>query len=126
MKVAFPTEADLGLDSPVFGHFGSAPFFIIVDSDTGAFESAGNTDLHHAHGQCEPLNALDGRTVDAVVVGGIGGGALQKLGRAGLKTFRAIEGTVQDNLNLLQSGKLPEFGMFQTCAGHGPDGDCSH
>ena len=126
MKIAFPTEADMGLDGPVFGHFCSAPNFIIVDSNSGDFESIGNTDLHHAHGQCEPLRALDGRTVDAVVVGGIGGGALRKLGKAGVKTFRAIEGTVQDNLNLLQSGKLPEFGMFQTCAGHGPDHHCSH
>ncbi|CAB5104325.1 hypothetical protein D3OALGA1CA_4754 [Olavius algarvensis associated proteobacterium Delta 3] len=73
MRIAFPTEADLGLDSPVFGHFGSAPNFIIIDCDTGDFETIGNTDLHHAHGQCEPLRALDGRTVDAVVVGGIEG-----------------------------------------------------
>lgn len=50
MKIAFPTEADMGLDSPVFGHFGSAPNFIIVDSNSGDFESIGKTDLHHAHG----------------------------------------------------------------------------
>ena len=33
MKIAFPTRDNKGMESPVFGHFGSAPHFLIVDSD---------------------------------------------------------------------------------------------
>ena len=34
MKVCFPTETLQGLDSRVYGHFGSAPGFVIVDTGT--------------------------------------------------------------------------------------------
>jgi len=126
MKIAFPTQDNRGMDSPVFGHFGSAPQFIIVDSSSGTFESAENPDREHQHGQCQPLAALSGRTVDAVVVGGIGAGALQKLNTAGIKLYRAVEGTVNENLELVKSGLLPLFTLDQTCAGHSSGLNCIH
>lgn len=126
MKIAFPTAEDRGMESSVFGHFGSAPVFIIVDSETGDFGATPNPDVDHDHGQCQPLNALNGQPVDAVVVGGIGGGALRKLNTSGIKTFRAVEGTVSDNLMLIKDGKLPEFSPFQTCGGHDAKGNCGH
>jgi predicted Fe-Mo cluster-binding NifX family protein len=116
----------MGLDSAVYGHFGTANVFLIVDTDSGEISPAANRDLHHEHGNCRPLAALGGQAVDAVVVGGIGGGALRHLNAAGIKVYRGTEETVARNLVLLRSGKLPEFTMNQTCAGHnGPDG-CHH
>jgi predicted Fe-Mo cluster-binding NifX family protein len=126
MKIAFPAQEDMGLESPVYGHFGSAPFFIIVDSESRDYEATGNPDQAHQHGQCQPLAALSGKPVDAVVVGGIGAGALFKLNAAGIKTFRAVEGTVFDNLSLIQENRLPQFTMEQTCAGHAGGGGCAH
>ena len=127
MIIAFPAKADNGFNSEVFGHFGSAPCFIMVDSEGQTIESAGNADQHHEHGQCRPVAALGGTKVDAVVVGGIGGGALRKLLSAGIKVYRAVEGTVQDNLALINTGQLPEFKMNMTCAGHGNSGHvCAH
>jgi len=126
MKIAFPTTDNQGLNSPVYGHFGSAPFFIITDSDNETFEAVGNPDKDHEHGNCQPLAALGGVKVDAVIVGGIGGGALRKLNQAGINTFRAVEGSVDDNLKLMKTGLLPLFNVNQTCAGHGADGECSH
>ena len=126
MKIAFPTKEEQGMDSSVYGHFGSAPHFIIVDSEKGTFEAAGNPDVFHKHGQCQPLAALSGKPVDAVVVGGIGAGALFKLNNAGIKTYRAVEGTVAENLELIKSGKLPQFLPEHTCAGHAHGGRCAH
>jgi predicted Fe-Mo cluster-binding NifX family protein len=126
MKVAFPSQESAGMVSPVYGHFGSARFFIIVDSATGQIDTADNNDLGHIHGQCQPLAALGGKTVDAVVVGGIGGGALRKLNGAGIAAYRAVEGTVSENLKLFAAGKLPEFKMEHTCSGHGTNGACVH
>lgn len=126
MKIAFPTQIDTGLDSQVFSHFGSARYFIVVDSDSQKFESFENPDAEHAHGQCQPLKALNGQAVDAVVVGGIGGGALNRLNAAGIKIFRAVEGSIHENLQLILSEKLPEFTLLQTCSGHGPGGQCAH
>lgn len=125
MKVCFPTEALQGLESPVYGHFGSAPGFVIVDTDNQQFEEIPNGDLHHAHGMCQPLLALGGRQVDGVVVGGIGLGALMKLQAQGIQVFRAVQGTVKENLGLIRNARLPLFSREHTCAGH-EGGGCSH
>jgi predicted Fe-Mo cluster-binding NifX family protein len=126
MKIAFPSQDDKGLESPVYGHFGTAPFFIVVDDETGAVEAVSNRDMDHNHGQCQPMKALGRTKVDAVVVGGIGAGALNGLLAAGIKSYRAVQGTVADNLKLIKNGSLPQFTINQTCAGHGPGGTCAH
>ncbi|MCF8062247.1 MAG: NifB/NifX family molybdenum-iron cluster-binding protein [Deltaproteobacteria bacterium] len=127
MKIAFPVEENKGLDSPVYGHFGSAPWFVLMDAQGGDLEAVTNEDHHHEHGQCQPGRALGGRPVDAVVVGGIGAGALRKLQAEGVRVFRGVEGSVRENLDLLNSGKLPEFAFEMTCAGHrGGEGGCRH
>ena len=124
MKVCFPIESLQGLDSQVYGHFGTAPGFVIVNTGTMDVEEINNDDLHHAHGMCQPLKALGERKVDAVVVGGIGMGALMKLQAQGISVFRALEGSVGENLRFIQEGKLPKFGIEHTCAGHA--GGCGH
>jgi predicted Fe-Mo cluster-binding NifX family protein len=127
MKIAFPVQVDQALESQVYGHFGSAPSFVILDSASGEFETIGNSDAHHAHGQCQPMKALSGNPVDAIVVGGIGGGALMRLQAQGVRVFRAVEGSVKQNLEFMKSGKLPEFSVNMTCAGHhGGQGGCAH
>jgi len=127
MKVAFPVEEDRGVHSLVHGHFGSARFFVITDLKSGESKTLENRDREHGHGSCQPLSAL-GTPVDGVAVGGIGGGALGKLLAAGVKVYRAVEGTVQENLTLIERGLLPEFTWEQTCAGHahGQGGGCHH
>ncbi|MGC9967326.1 MAG: NifB/NifX family molybdenum-iron cluster-binding protein [Syntrophobacteraceae bacterium] len=125
MKICFPTENLLGLDSIVYSHFGSAPGFVIVDSESKEVEEIQNGDLHHAHGMCQPLQALGGREVDAVAVGGIGAGALMRLQAQGIKVYRVTIGTVGQNMEFILKGNLPEFNATFTCAGHA-GGGCAH
>jgi predicted Fe-Mo cluster-binding NifX family protein len=126
MRVAFPTERDLGLESLVYGHFGSTPLFIVVEVENDGIDTVVNRNREHEHGRCEPLAALGGDRVDAVAVGGIGPGALRKLTASGIRVYRAVEGTVRENLALVRRGKLPELTLDQTCAGHGGRGACAH
>lgn len=126
MKIAFPSQEDQGLDSTVYTHFGSARYFLILEEGADRLDVVENADLDHQHGHCQPLVALGGNTVDAVVVGGIGGGALRKLLMDGIKVYRAVEGSVKENYGLIQSGKLPEFDMLNTCGGHAGGGGCAH
>ena len=126
MKVCFPTENLEGLESTVYGHFGSAPGFVIVDTETTEVDQITNGDQHHAHGMCQPLLALGGRKVDGIVVGGIGMGALMKLQAQGVRVYRALQGSVQDNLEMIKNGRLPEMSPEHTCAGHAHGGGCSH
>lgn len=127
MKIAFPTNEKNDRHSTVHNHFGSAPYFVIVDTDTDASHTIDNQNLEHTHGNCQPLVALGGTSVDAVVVGGIGGGALRKLLNAGIKAFRAVDGTVVDNLALVRDNRLDEFSPEHTCKGHHQGiGTCVH
>ena len=118
MKVCFPTETLQGLDSRVYGHFGSAPGFVIVDTGKMSVEEINNNDLHHAHGMCQPVKALGGLKVDAVVVGGIGMGALMKLQAAGITVYRAMHPTVAETITAFKDGTLQPVGEEGACAGH--------
>ena len=126
MKICFPTQALQGIESIVFEHFGSAPGFVIVDTENMTAEEIGNNDQHHVHGMCQPTAALGGRMVDAVVVAGIGAGALSKLNSQGIRVFRSAGGTIAGNIDLFKNGKLPEFEARFTCSGHAEGGGCSH
>jgi predicted Fe-Mo cluster-binding NifX family protein len=124
MKVCFAVQKDEGLNSAVYNHFGSAPAFIVVDTELQKAASISNRDMDHVHGACNPIMAIGGQDVDAVVVGGIGAGAIMKLNAEGIKVYRSIEETVQDNLTLLKDNKLPELTVQHACGGH--QGGCGH
>jgi predicted Fe-Mo cluster-binding NifX family protein len=126
MKVCFPVRKNQGLESAVFNHFGSAPLFLLIDTESNEVAEVINRDLHHAHGACSPLKALDGRHVDAVIVGGIGGGALAGLTRAGIRVYRSEEATVDGNIARLRHGSLAQWMPGETCGGHGHGHACSH
>lgn len=118
MKICFPTTCNEGLDSAVFGHFGSAPMFLVVDTASGMVTEQVNRDLGHAHGQCQPVRALGNRLVDAIVVGGIGAGALMGLNRSGLKVYRSLGATIAEDLACLAQEGLLELTTDQVCGGH--------
>src|SRR4030066_1001407 len=124
MKVGFAVQGNEGVDSRVYDHFGSAPAFIIVDTEGKDVQTVSNRDLHHVHGACNPIMALDGKSVDAMVVGGIGAGALAKLNALGIKVYGAGASTVKENLALLSENKLQELSVNNSCRAH--EGGCSH
>jgi predicted Fe-Mo cluster-binding NifX family protein len=126
MKVCIPVAEVEGWESRVYGHFGSAPIFVQVDLDTMSLESLGNQNQAHEHGQCRPMQALAGARPDAVVVGGIGAGALLGLQQAGIKVYQGAGGTVAEVVELLQKGGLPEIAREQACGGHGEGAGCHH
>lgn len=124
MKVGFPVEHDEGMESKVYGHFGSAPTFVAVDTEKNEVRTIQNQDLHHVHGACNPIQALDGQMLDSLVVGGIGGGALMKLNALGIKVYGAEARKVKENLELLNKGRLRELTMDHSCKAH--QGGCGH
>jgi predicted Fe-Mo cluster-binding NifX family protein len=124
MKVGFAVQVNQGLDSVVYNHFGSAPAFVIVDTELKQVSSLDNTNAHHVHGACNPIMALGGNTIDAMVVGGIGAGAIRKLNAMGVRVYRAGAVTINENLALLNEDRLQEVSMNDSCREHG--GQCSH
>jgi predicted Fe-Mo cluster-binding NifX family protein len=124
MKVCFPVDKDEGIESAVYGHFGSAPTFVVIDTNQENVGTISNANRIHEHGACNPIMALGGKQVDAVVVGGIGAGALMKLNSEGIRVYQAVEPTIKENLDLLRDSLLPELTLNQTCGGHA--GGCGH
>jgi predicted Fe-Mo cluster-binding NifX family protein len=127
MKICFPVSQDKGFESKVYRHFGSAPLFIVVETKSNHVTTVNNGDMHHEHGKCNPRKALDNRKVDAMIVGGIGAGALSKLNKIGIKVFHARAVTVKENIELLKARNLNEFEIKDCCKGfEGVESACRH
>ncbi len=126
MKICFPVQQDNGIESAVYNHFGSAPLFVVFDTDTKSVASINNQDQHHTHGSCNPMKALDNQNVDAIVVGGIGAGALTRLNQMGITVHRAQGATIRENISLFQANTLPVLTVQGCCGGHSKDGGCAH
>ena len=123
MKLCIPVATKNGLESEVYGHFGSAPVFALHDTESGSTEFSDNASQHHEHGACHPMRALDGQTVDAIIVGGIGVRAVTRLNEMGIKVYRATRGTLRDVVAGLASSALDEITVDDACSHHG---GCDH
>ncbi|MFC1587704.1 NifB/NifX family molybdenum-iron cluster-binding protein [Planctomycetota bacterium] len=124
MKLCFPVETDNGINSILFGHFGSTPIFMVVDTNSMDCQAVNNSNQQHAHGACNPVQAIGGLGIDGIVVTGIGPPALMRLQQAGLKVYQGIEASIKDNVAQFKAGALPEFTAQDCCGGHGQGGGC--
>lgn len=122
MKICFPVSKNLGLKSVPYGHFGTAPMFAVCDLNGDEVKIINNGDLNHTHGNCSPIKAIKGEEIDIVVVNGIGQGAINGLNNNGIKVYKAIEGTISENLKAFNEGRLSEFLTTHACNHDG----CSH
>jgi len=119
MKICIPTETNKGKEAEVYGHFGSAPYFTIYDTEKDSVEIIDNANQHHSHGMCQPMSALTNKKIDAVVCGGMGARAVQKLNEGGIKAYRAIPGKVADIAGQFLKSGLEEITVTNACAQHG-------
>lgn len=126
MKICFPVEKDEGIESAVYNHFGSAPMFVVFDTDTNNLATINNRDQHHSHGSCNPMKALDNQKVDAIVVGGIGAGALTRLNQMGIIVHRSLAATIRENMAMFASQTLPALTLQGCCGGHTDGAECAH
>lgn len=118
MIICVPVQENRGLESPVSAHFGSAPVFMLADTEKHTVEAIENNNAHHSHGMCHPMAALSGRKVDAVVVGGIGSGALGKLQAAGIAVYQANGRTVAEVIDAVNTGVMQVISMQHACGAH--------
>lgn len=118
MNLCIPVTSDQGLDSRVSGHFGSAPCFAIVDSETRACRVVPNANRHHGHGGCQPVAAIAGLAVEGVLVGGIGAGALSRLQAAGVRVWHADGKTVDAAVAAFAAGSPVELTPATACVHH--------
>lgn len=117
MKVAIVME-----DSLVAPHFGHCQKVMLATIENG--EVSSREVLDAPEHDCGALPRLfDERQVECVIAGGLGGGAIANLNRAGVKVIAGIQGTAEDALGRFLSGTL--VGGDAVCGGHG-EGTCGH
>ena len=118
MKICFPVEVNNGLESDIYGHFGSAPGFVTYDIESKQAGFIDNNNAQHEHGACNPAAALAGSDVDAVVVSGIGQGAMMRLMSEGVAVYKAEGQKVKDGVQNFLAEKLIKLSRdMQMCGG---------
>ncbi len=108
MKVAITSEGQT-FDSMVDPRFGRAKWFLVVDTDTGEFESVDNTqNFNVAQGAgIQSAQNVANLGVEGVITGNVGPKAFRTLNAAEIKVFLCPEQiTVQNAIVQLKAGKL--------------------
>jgi predicted Fe-Mo cluster-binding NifX family protein len=126
MKLCIPTLDDRGSEGMPSDHFGSAPFFTFVDSETGAVETVRNGGAHHVHGACRPLDFLGTRPVDAILCRGLGKRAFSRLQAGGISVFVTLETDVAASVEAFKAGRLRQLTSEEACHGHSHGAGHSH
>jgi predicted Fe-Mo cluster-binding NifX family protein len=107
MKIAVSSQGD-NLESPLDPRFGRARYFIVVDTETGAFSAADNAvNLNAAQGagiQAGKRVAEFG--VEGLITGHVGPKAFTTLKAAKVKIYPCGAGTVAEAVEQFKAGKL--------------------
>jgi predicted Fe-Mo cluster-binding NifX family protein len=118
MKLCIPTMDDKGLDAIISEHFGKAPMYTIVDSETMEVEVFVNESDHNGGVGSTPEHiARYGAQV--VLASGAGAGAISKLKGYGMKVYVGNKGTVREIVQKWASGTLTEADDKVGCSHHG-------
>lgn len=106
MKVVVSTSGT-DLSSQVEPRFGRCRYYIVVDTETMAFEVVPNAAVGSAHGagiQAAQLVASKG--VKAVLTGNVGPNAYSALSASSIKVVSGVTGTVRDAVERFKRGEL--------------------
>lgn len=110
MRIAVTYE-----NGSIFQHFGHTAQFKLYDVQDGAVQSAQVVDTNGSgHGALAGF--LQSNRVDALICGGIGGGAQMALKEAGIRLYGGVSGSADDAVTDLLAGTLDFH----------PDVRCSH
>lgn len=110
MKIAVTTQ-----HTQVFPHFGRTPEFYVVTAEEGKIVEERIIPAP-AEGHGALVGFLVSQDVDALICGGIGGGAVNSLRAAGIQIYAGASGSVKEQVLSLLSGQLPQQG----------DANCDH
>jgi predicted Fe-Mo cluster-binding NifX family protein len=109
MEVCFPVVNDEGSASTIYGHFASAPLFVVVDAATGQSTAIANCDPDSPYAGCNPFAALNNRKFDGIVVGGANDESVRVMNMCGFRMYQAESASVAENLALFEAGDLLEL-----------------
>ena len=107
MKVAITSKGE-NLSSEIDPRFGRAPFILIVDTETMAFEALDNsTNVNAFKGAgIQAATMVADKGAEVLMTGYCGPNAYKTITAAGLKVVDDVSGTVEDAVAKIKSGKV--------------------
>lgn len=107
MKLAVTSQGN-NLQSPLDPRFGRAKYFIVVDTETGAFLAADNTvNLNASQGAgIQAGKRVAELGVNGLITGHLGPKAFSTLQAGGVKIYTGTSGTVAEAIEQFKAGKL--------------------
>ena len=122
MRIAVTYE-----NGEIFQHFGHTGQFKLYDVEDGQIVSSEIVDTHGSgHGAL--AGVLRALKVDALICGGIGGGAQMALAQAGIRLYGGVSGNADEAARALAAGTLA-YDANVMCSHHGEhhhEGGCGH
>ena len=112
MKIAVTYE-----NGQIFQHFGHTEEFKIYDIQDGKV-TASEVVNTNGSGHGALAGVLTALNADALICGGIGGGAQMALAAAGIKLYAGVTGSADEAVEALLDGTL-NFGSEANCNHHG-------
>lgn len=107
-----------GMDAVVSDHFGKAPSYTLVDSETMEVKVFVNESDHNG-GKGSPPEHISRYGAQVVLAAGAGAGAINKLNEYGIKVYLGSKGTVREAVDSWKAGMLKEADAKSACAHHG-------
>jgi predicted Fe-Mo cluster-binding NifX family protein len=117
MKIAVTATGDQ-LNSDVDPRFGRCKYFIIVDTDTMAFEAVLNTPGAGGAGIAAG-QLVSSHGAKAVLTGDCGPNAYQVLSAAGIEVITGVSGKVKDAVEAYKAGKYKKISQPTVEPHHG-------
>lgn len=121
MKLAVPSETDLGLESVRSGHFGHTPYFTIVtieDGEIKGVEAVKNAD-HDEVGCGGVIEYAHGLGIDAILTAGMGMPPFMRFTEYGVKVYLEHETPlVGDVVKKFIAGEVSLMTMENACSHH--------
>ncbi|MFB6201655.1 MAG: NifB/NifX family molybdenum-iron cluster-binding protein [Halorhabdus sp.] len=123
MLCCVPSLDDGDRDASVSPHFGRAPQYSLVDTETGDVEVIDNNS-HHYGGSRSPPNIIAESGAEALIVGTLGQRAVERFDAMDVEVYCGAEGTVAEAVEQLEADALDRATPDGShCAGHDHAGD---
>lgn len=109
MNVAV-AAAGMDLDALTDPRFGRCQYFVLVNTETMAFEGLSNVAAMQGSGAgIAAVQLVANAGADAVIAANLGPNAYQALSAGGLKVYSSSGGTVREAIEALKAGQLSEI-----------------
>jgi predicted Fe-Mo cluster-binding NifX family protein len=117
MKLCIPTMDSGGLDDLVCDHFGRAPTFTVVDTETNEVQVVKNRS-EHMGGLGKPPEHIAKTGAKILICSGLGPRAIDMLVGFGVEVYVGAAGTAKEAIEAWKEGKLTVASYDVACKEH--------